>query len=148
MNFSRVYVRFERVMAFLILAGMVVVIGLTLFSFFLSVWGVVGTLPQEMGYTVFQTLFDRVLAAIIALEIAHSIREMVSGRHGRAQLRTVVVIGMLAVVRKLVVLDVQATSGGFLAGLAAVILALGITLAIINTVAEKSDPPAAPGSEH
>ena len=147
MTFSRIYARFERLMAFLILAGMVVVIGLTLFSFAMSTLQVLGTLPEELDYAVFQTLFDRVLAAIIALEIAHSIREMVSGRHGRAQLRTVVVIGMLAVVRKVVVLDVESTSGVFLAGLAAVILALGVTLAIVNTFASRAEPPAAPGAE-
>jgi len=147
MGFAQIYVRFERAMAFLILAGMVVVIGLTLYSFGHSVLSTLGTLPDEMGYGVFQTLFDRVLAAVIALEIAHSIREMVTGRHGRAQLRTVIVIGMLAVVRKLVVLDVDSTSGVFLAGLAAVIVALGVTLAIVNTLAARTEPPAAPGSE-
>ncbi len=147
MGFSQIYVRFERAMAFLILAGMVVVIGLTIYSFGLSLLSILGAPPGELGYEVFQTLFDRVLAAVIALEIAHSIREMVTGRHGRAQLRTVIVIGMLAVIRKLVVLDVDATSGVFLAGLAAVILALGITLVIVNTVAARTEPPAAPGSD-
>jgi uncharacterized membrane protein (DUF373 family) len=147
MTFTRIYVRFERAVAFLILLGMVAVIALTLYGFGLRMWQVLGALPGELDYTVFQTLFDRVLATIIALEIAHSIREMVSGRHGRAQLRTVIVIGMLAVVRKLVILDVESTSGLFLAGLAAVILALGITFALVTTLGARSDPPAAPGAD-
>jgi uncharacterized membrane protein (DUF373 family) len=146
MSFTRIYVRFERAIAFLILLGMVVVIGLTLYAFALRLWQVTGTLPTDMTYTVFQSLFDRVLATIIALEIAHSIREMVSGRHARAQLRTVIVIGMLAVVRKLVVLDVENTSGLFLAGLAAVILALGMTFALVTAFGAQSEPPAAPGA--
>ena len=66
MGFAQIYVRFERAMAFLILAGMVVVIGLTLYSFGHSVLSTLGTLPDEMGYGVFQTLFDRVLAAVAA----------------------------------------------------------------------------------
>jgi len=145
--FARLYARFERTVAFLLLAGMGVVILLTLVSFLLSTGNVVLGMPAELDYAVFQTLFDRVLATVIALEIAHSIRDMVFGRHGQAQLRTVIVIGMLAVVRKLVVLEIGTTSGAFLAGLAAVVIALGITLMIVNTVAKDAGPTAAPGSD-
>ena len=147
MTFSRLYTLFERGAAALILGGMAVVIALTLVNFLLSLWGVLAGVEGEVNYPVFQRLFDRVLAALIALEIAHSVRDMVMGSHGRAQLRTVVVIGMLAVVRKLVVLDVEATSGVFLAGLAAVIVALAATLAIINTYGSREEPPAAPGAK-
>jgi uncharacterized membrane protein (DUF373 family) len=147
MRFAKIYARFERAVAFLALAGMVVVILLALYAFLDTLWTVGGRLPGALDYAVFQSLFDRVLAAIIALEIAHSIREMVSGSHGRAQLRTVVVIGMLAVVRKLVVLEIGETSGLFLAGLAAVVLALGLVLFIINRVSETTPPPPAPGSD-
>ena len=147
MRFTRLYAGFERLVSFLVLAGMVLVILLALYNFLDSLWNVGRTLPGSLDYTVFQTLFDRVLAAIIALEIAHSIREMVTGAHGRTQLRTVVVIGMLAVVRKLVVLEIDATSGGFLAGLAAVVVALGAVMIVIDRIEKDSPPPPAPGSE-
>jgi uncharacterized membrane protein (DUF373 family) len=146
MNFTRLYALFERSVSFLVLAGMVLVILLALYNFLDTLWGVGRRLPGALDYSVFQTLFDRVLAAIIALEIAHSTREMVSGAHGRTQLRTVVVIGMLAVVRKLVVLEIDSTSGGFLAGLAAVVVALGAVMLVLTRI-EKDTPPPAPGSE-
>jgi uncharacterized membrane protein (DUF373 family) len=147
MNYSKIYARFERGVAAAVLVGMVAVILLAVISFLMRVVQVTFGLPGDLEYGVFQTLFDRVLAAIIALEIAHSIREMVAGRHGAAQLRTVVVIGMLAVVRKLVVLEIESTSGMFLAGLAAVVLALGITFAIVTVWGGTRTPPPAPGAE-
>ena len=84
-----------------------------------------------LDYELFQTLFDRVLAAVIALELAHSIRQMVAGDHGYGQLRTVIVIGMLAVVRKLIVLEVDQATGGFLIGIAAAVAALALGLVAI-----------------
>lgn len=143
---ARLYAGFERVVAFLLLAGMGVVILLTLSSFLMSIGRVLLGMPAEMDYAIFQRLFDRVLATVIALEIAHSIRDMVFGRQGQAQLRTVIVIGMLAVVRKLVVLEIDSTSGLFLAGLAAVVIALGVTLLIVNVLAKDNAPEPAPGA--
>ncbi len=147
MSFQRLYSIFERAVAGAILLGMSVVILLTVVNFLLSTFGVLEGMPQELDYRVFQRLFDRVLAALIALEIAHSVRDMVSGRHGQAQLRTVVVIGMLAVIRKLVVIDLEAASGGVLAGLAAVVLALALAFAITMDFGRRDPPEPAPGSE-
>ena len=147
MSFQRLYSLFERLVAGGILLGMAVVILLTLLNFLMSTFAVLEGMPQEVDYRVFQRLFDRVLAALIALEIAHSVRDMVKGRHGQAQLRTVVVIGMLAVIRKLVVIDLEAASGGVLAGLAAVVLALAVAFAITVDFGRRDRPEPAPGAE-
>jgi uncharacterized membrane protein (DUF373 family) len=146
MSFQRFYSYFERAVAGAILLGMAVVILLTLLNFLMSTIAVLEGMPQEVEYRVFQRLFDRVLAALIALEIAHSVRDMVSGRHGQAQLRTVVVIGMLAVIRKLVVIDLETASGGVLAGLAAVVLALAVAFAITVDFGRRDAPEPAPGA--
>lgn len=131
MDFSKIYSTFERGVSTVILLGMIVVIGLALWSFLrLTVLTTIG-FGGDLQYAVFQTLFDRVLAVIIAVEIAHSIKQMARGEHGRSQLRTVVVIGMLAVVRKLILLEVETTSGLFLVGLAAVIVALAAAYLVV-----------------
>lgn len=148
MDLSKVYATFERVMSALLLVGMVFVMILALWSFLrltaVTVMGFGGDLP----YAVFQTLFDRVLAVIIAIEIAHSIKQMVEGAHGRSQLRTVVVIGMLAVVRKLILLEVETTSGLFLVGLAAVIVALAVAYLVIFWIErQRAGAVAATGAE-
>ena len=127
----RAYALFERAVSAVILLGMMGVIVMATGSF-LGLAVTVGVNEGlDLPYSEFQHLFDRVLAAVIAVELAHSIRQMVLGKHGMAQLRTVVVIGMLAVVRKIIAVDVETASGLFLIGVAAAIVALGAALVAV-----------------
>ena len=128
------YPRFERGVAKVLLAGMAVVIALAVINFVVTTLATVPRLIEQLDYRIFQTLFDRILAALIALELAHSVHQMASGKHGLRQVKTVIVIGVLAVVRKLVILEVHTTSGAFLAGLAAAILALGLLFALVHWI--------------
>ena len=138
----------ERGVAYVLLGGMLAVIALTLIHVaagLVSVW--TGDL-MGLAYSDFQGLFDRILAALIALELAHSVRQTASGEHGLIQVRTVLLIGVLAVVRKLILLEIESTSGLFLLGLAAAVLALGSVYALIlyMETRAKTDPPPAPGA--
>ena len=135
--FLKAYHLFERVVSGVILVGMVGVVILATYSFLLTLVSITLSSEATLDYGQFQTLFDRVLAAVIAVELAHSIRQMVAGEHGFAQLRTVLAIGMLAVVRKLIVLEVDSATGGFLLGIAAAVLALSVGLVAIRWVEEK-----------
>lgn len=130
----------ERAISALVLLGMVAVVALAVWSFFLTLYTLGTQSRGSLEYGQFQTLFDRVLAAVIALELARSIGQLVAGEHGLAQLKTVVVIGMLAVVRKLIVLEVGDTSGTFLLGIAGAIVALAVTLMSIAWVERQSPP--------
>ena len=148
----RAYTWFERAVSGVILAGMVVVICLATASFLKLALEVTTESGFDLPYSAFQHLFDRVLAAVIALELAHSIRQMVQGKHGMAQLRTVVVIGMLAVVRKIIAVDVETASGTFLLGVAGAIVALALALVAVAWVERRLDihdpeapPKGAPG---
>ena len=131
MDFEALYSRFERAVSALLMLGMVIVILLASWSFLRATAMVAGSAAGPLDYATFQHLFDRVLAAIIALELAHSVQQMVAGKHGLAQVRTVVIIGVLAVVRKLIVLEVDSTSGVFLIGIAAAVLSLGAIFVLI-----------------
>ncbi len=132
----------ERTISALVLLGMIVVVLLAVWSFGLTLWNTIvsGPGPGPLDYEQFQTLFDRVLAAVIALELARSIGQLVAGEHGLAQLRTVIVIGMLAVVRKLIVLEVDNATGGFLAGVASAIIGLALALVAIRYVEGRFGP--------
>lgn len=134
MKVNALYQVFERVVAALVLLGMIAVCALATWSFLRTVIEVTLDVGGTLDYPRFQVLFDRVLAAVIAIELANSIMQMVAGKHGLVQLRTVVVIGMLAVVRKLILLEVESTSGLFLVGLAATIIALGGVLFLIHRI--------------
>ena len=131
------YAQFERAVAKILLAGMAVVIALAIWSFVLTTLLTLPGVIAPIDYTVFQTLFDRILAALIALELAHSVHQMATGKHGLTQVKTVIVIGVLAVVRKLIILEVEHTSGVFLMGLAAALVALGALFALIHWLEER-----------
>ena len=124
------YERFERGVGLLLTAGMGIVI---LFATAYFAFGLVEVVAEDglrADYETFQNLFERVLAVVIALELARSVHEIAAGRHGLTQVRTVVLIGVLAVVRKLIIFDIEAANGLFLLGLAAAILALGSVYAM------------------
>jgi uncharacterized membrane protein (DUF373 family) len=142
------YTWFERGVAAVLMVGMAGVIILAGTKFLLGVFQSLVAFDDPFTYANFQGLFDRVLAAIIALELAHSVFQMAQGKHGLAQVRTVVLIGVLAVVRKFIVLEIESTSGAFLAGLGVATIALGSVYALILWIeTRRQEPPSFPGSE-
>jgi uncharacterized membrane protein (DUF373 family) len=81
---------------------------------------------------VFQSLFGMVLTVLIALEFKHTL--LVIKHHGRAivQLRAVVLIALLALVRRFIILDLYQTTPGMIAALAGAALALGIVFSLVG----------------
>jgi uncharacterized membrane protein (DUF373 family) len=146
-TFTKLYVRLERAVAWALTAGMAVVILLAAGFFLVGVWERLFDVSTDWDYRTFQALFDRVLAAVIALELAHSIQQMASGKHGLIQVRTVILIGILAVVRKLILLEIASTEGLFLIGLGVTVLALSVAYALILWVEDNTSirPPPSPG---
>jgi uncharacterized membrane protein (DUF373 family) len=76
-------------------------------------------------YTVFQTVFSRIFTVIIALEFKRSLLVAIDRRASVVQVRAVVLIAMLAIVRKLILLDLSSTEAQTLLALSAAILSLG-----------------------
>jgi uncharacterized membrane protein (DUF373 family) len=78
------------------------------------------------NYQVFQSVFGMIFTVIIALEFKRSLLVSAQRLHSVVQVRTVILIALLAVVRKLIILDVGAEATRELFALAAAIVALGI----------------------
>ena len=74
---------------------------------------------------VFQAVFGMIMTVLIALEFNHSILRVLERKHGIIQVRTVVLIALLALVRKFIILDATKVEALTLLGLAAAVLALG-----------------------
>jgi uncharacterized membrane protein (DUF373 family) len=81
---------------------------------------------------VFQTVFGMIFTVIIALEFKRSLLVLAERGETVVQVRTVILIAMLAVVRKLIILDLTRTYALELFGLAAAILALGTVYWLIR----------------
>jgi uncharacterized membrane protein (DUF373 family) len=77
-------------------------------------------------YVVFQTIFGMIFTVIIALEFKKSLLVVAQRRASVVQVRTVILLAMLAIVRKLIILDLSVTDALHLFALAAAILALGV----------------------
>ena len=81
---------------------------------------------------VFQTVFGAIFTVVIALEFKRSLLVVVERRFGIVQVRAVVMIAMLAVVRKFIILDLSQTEAMKLLALGAAILALGIVYWLVR----------------
>lgn len=125
------YERFSAGVATVLLIGVLLVVVLAALSFLRLTLSITISNPTDVSYVQLQQLFDLLLGAVIALELAHSVHLMVTGQRGFAQVRIVLIIGILAVVRKLIVIEVDAVSGNLLLGLAAAIIALGSIFALL-----------------
>jgi uncharacterized membrane protein (DUF373 family) len=81
---------------------------------------------------VFQTVFGAIFTVVIALEFKRSLLVVVERRFGIVQVRAVVMIAMLAVVRKFIILDLSQTEAMKLLALGAAMLALGIVYWLVR----------------
>ena len=73
----------------------------------------------------FPTIFGMIFTVLIALEFKHSLRVVLERQESVIQVRTIVLIAILALVRKFIILDLRSTAAEELFALAAAILALG-----------------------
>jgi uncharacterized membrane protein (DUF373 family) len=86
---------------------------------------------------VFQGLFGMVLTVLIALEFKHTLLVVKHHRRAIVQVRAVVLIALLALVRRFIILDLYQTSPSVIVALAGAALALGI---VFWLVASKEQP--------
>ena len=121
------YERFEQLVAValsLMIATLVVValfqLGYRLVTIVMS--GVV----DPLDHTIFQQVFGAIFTVLIALEFKHSIIRVSLRRDSMVQVRTVLLIALLAMSRKFVILDTTATAPATIASLAGVTLVLGV----------------------
>jgi uncharacterized membrane protein (DUF373 family) len=120
------YQKFEHICILILTALIAVIIALALWNLMLkillSIWA---TNFDPTDYGVFQTVFGMIFTVIIALEFKRSLLVVAERRDSVVQVRSVILIALLAVVRKLIILDLSSTDAFHLLALAAAILALG-----------------------
>ena len=121
------YEKFEQIVI-LILTGLIaIVIVFAVWNLALKIFHAV-IAPQTFDpteYSVFQAVFGAIFTVIIALEFKRSLLVVARRQENIVQVRTVILIALLAIVRKLMILDLASTEALQLFALAAAILALG-----------------------
>ena len=133
-NVMAVYERFEQAVA-LILTGLIaiiIVVALVELSKEVLKTVVAGTM-NPLDHRLFQTLFGQILTLLIALEFKHSILKVVARKESIIQVRTVLLIGMLAISRKFMIVDLdQVQNTNTIFALAAAVVALAIAYWLIR----------------
>lgn len=121
------YDRFELVVAVVLSLIVTLIISLALLQLIVRVVPllITGSL-NPLDHSVFQSLFGMIMTVLIAMEFKHSIIRVAQRKDSIVQVKTVVLISLIALARKFVILDTTATPAMTIAALAAATLVLGV----------------------
>ena len=123
-----VHQRFEASLAYLLTF---VITGVILVAFGRLVVSVVDTLVLKslnpLEHAVFQRVFGEIMTLLIAMEFNHTVRYAIHDERGIIQARVVTLIALLALSRKVIILELDDLTPTFLAALAILALSLGAT---------------------
>jgi len=144
------YQRFEQVVAIVLSLVVAAVIALALVQLLIRVGPLlISGAIDPLDHEVFQTLFGMVMTLLIALEFKHSIIRVALRRSSIVQVKTVVLIALIALSRKFVILDTHTTSASTIAALAGATLVLGMVYWLLRERDDRltDDDDSFPGSD-
>ena len=122
------YQRFEALVAFVLTFVISAVILVALYRLIVSV---VDTLVLKslnpLEHTVFQQVFGEILTLLIALEFNHTLYYVITGERGIIHTKTVILIAVLALARKMLVVDLFQVAPASALALATLMLSLGVS---------------------
>ena len=128
------YQRFEHVVIMVLTALIAIVVVVAVWNLILKI--VVGLVVtggfDPSDYSIFQAVFGMIFTVIIALEFKKSLLVVAERKERIVQIQAVVVIALLAICRKVIILDLAETDAWHIFALAAAILALGIVYWLIR----------------
>jgi uncharacterized membrane protein (DUF373 family) len=120
------YEKFEHTIILVLTALIAIIIVLAVWSLAIVILtGIASSRLDLTNYATFQALFGMIFTVIIALEFKRSLLVIAERRESVVQVRTVVLLALLAIVRKLIIIDLSTTEVSQLFALAASIVALG-----------------------
>jgi uncharacterized membrane protein (DUF373 family) len=142
------YERFEQVVALILSAVIAVIIVVSL----IQLIGAVFTLLIMGGFNpidhrIFQSVFGMVMNLLIAMEFKHSIVRVALRQDNIIQVKTVLLIALIALARKFVILDPE-VGAEKIAALAATTVALGLTYWLLRERDDRTSPESLPQVLH
>jgi len=144
------YGRFEQAVAMVLTA---VISGVIIVAVFDLIWAVAGDLYlrrlEPLDHAVFQGIFGMIMTVLIAMEFNHTILSIVHRKESVVQLRTVILIALLALARKFIVIDLAALPAMSVFSLGFAVLSLGCVYWLVRQQdyredAETKNSPGAP----
>ena len=130
------YERFEQAVVSLLTLVIAIIIALATWQLLLHTIRLVENhVVDPADSQVFQGLFGMVLTVLIALEFKHTLLVVKHHRRAIVEVRAVVLIALLALVRRFIILDLYQTIPSVLAALAGSALALGVVFWLVGNYA-------------
>ena len=130
------YERFEHVIALTLSTIISIIIIFALLQLVREVYNLlISNMLNPLDHGVFQVVFGMIMTLLIAMEFKHSILKVLERQSHIIQARGVVMIAMLALTRKMIILDFSTISPSKLAALGFVVL----TLAAVYYLLKKAD---------
>ncbi|XHC17502.1 phosphate-starvation-inducible PsiE family protein [Oceaniradius stylonematis] len=129
-----IYEKFEQAVVYVLTGLIAVVVVAAVWNLLTTVIGglILSGSFDPTDHRVFQSVFGMILTVIIALEFKRSILVIGERQFGIVQVRAVILIGLLAIVRKVIILDLGEIEPDKLFALAAGSLALGIVYWLVR----------------
>lgn len=118
------YEKFEQIIAILLAVVISIVIVGAFVRLSADVFLTFATAFGSLDERIFEEIFGRIMIVLIALEFNHSILHVLRRQAHIIQVRTVVLIAILAIARKVIVLDIEENSAETLIALAVIAAAL------------------------
>lgn len=133
------YERFEQIVALILSLVIAVIIAISLLQLVRTVFALLFLEAfNPLDHRVFQTVFGMIMTLLIAMEFKHSIIKVALRRDSIIQVKTVVLIALIALARKFVILDPEAQAEKIVA-LALASLALGVVYWLLRERDDRSD---------
>ena len=134
-----VYERFEQIVALTLTAVISVVIAVALVQLAIGVIPLlIGGALNPLEHHTFQALFGMIMTLLIAMEFKHSIIRVAMRRESIIQVKTVILIALLALSRKFIILDTAATEPATIAAVAGATFVLGIVYWLLRERDDRS----------
>jgi uncharacterized membrane protein (DUF373 family) len=128
-----IYEKFEHLIITLLTAIIAAIVGAATWQLILHTFALVTShLIDPRDSQVFQSVFGMVLTVLIAMEFKHSLLVVLHHQRDIVQIRSVVLIALLAMVRKFIILDLYQTQPAVVFALAAASLSLGIVFWLVR----------------
>ncbi|MEF8793309.1 phosphate-starvation-inducible PsiE family protein [Thiohalorhabdus sp.] len=120
------YERFEQVVAVVLVVAIAAVVLVALWNLMSHILRlVVSANLNPQNHKLFLRVFSGNMTLLIAMEFKHSILRWAVREESIIQVKTVLVIAILALARKFIILDTEVVSAPHLFGLSVAVLALG-----------------------
>ncbi len=139
-NIMKFYDRFEQTIAITLTGIISVIILVSVVQLIRNVFFslILGAL-DPLEHNSFQAIFGMIMTVLIAMEFKHSIIQVALRRDSFVQVKTVVLIGLIAIARKFVIVDVNETEPAKLAALAGMAISLGVTYWLLREREDRMD---------